>query len=367
MASIGEFLNKDETTDPAEAMKTKIMEAVTDEAKGVKSQIESGADSFKTKLTEAINQASLEIKIQCCEKKPEPKAPEADAPGGSLETRTRNSIAAAEKEGVMADIKADLAKPGQPGSQNIPVGDVAGDLLKPKLDPITKQGSGTTKTTSESPNEGIGNLTKSIDDLTLETVGSVAAMGTVIAGLTGNSKAAQKLAAVTAALKAYQVVSDGIKKISDFRRDLAMQANTAALATNTAAQTAGGGGGGFLSGIASFFGFGAKNGKMGMGYATGGIARGSQGGFPAVLHGTEAVVPLPDGRSIPVEMSGGAGQQNNVTVNVAVDNQGGATSNTGGISGDQAAKLGNAISEAVKKELLNQKRPGGMLSPYGVA
>lgn len=101
------------------------------------------------------------------------------------------------------------------------------------------------------------------------------------------------------------------------------------------------------------------------GYSAGGIARGSQAGYPAMLHGTEAVVPLPNGRSIPVQMSG-AGQENNVTVNVAVDNQGSSTTNTQGDS-DGAERLGLAISEAVKKELLNQKRVGGMLSPYGVA
>lgn len=102
------------------------------------------------------------------------------------------------------------------------------------------------------------------------------------------------------------------------------------------------------------------------GYSAGGIARGSQAGYPAMLHGTEAVVPLPNGRSIPVQMSG-AGQENNVTVNVAVDNQGSSTTSIQQRDGTGAEKLGIAISEAVKKELLNQKRVGGMLSPYGVA
>jgi hypothetical protein len=39
------------------------------------------------------------------------------------------------------------------------------------------------------------------------------------------------------------------------------------------------------------------------GMATGGIAVGPDSGYPMELHGTEAVVPLPDGRSIPVEMT----------------------------------------------------------------
>ena len=37
-------------------------------------------------------------------------------------------------------------------------------------------------------------------------------------------------------------------------------------------------------------------------FDVGGIAEGSTSGFAAVLHGTEAVVPLPDNRSIPVSM-----------------------------------------------------------------
>ena len=37
------------------------------------------------------------------------------------------------------------------------------------------------------------------------------------------------------------------------------------------------------------------------GFAGGGIASGPQSGYQTMLHGTEAVVPLPDGKSIPVE------------------------------------------------------------------
>jgi hypothetical protein len=37
-------------------------------------------------------------------------------------------------------------------------------------------------------------------------------------------------------------------------------------------------------------------------FARGGIARGPESGYPATLHGSEAVVPLPDGRAIPVKI-----------------------------------------------------------------
>jgi hypothetical protein len=99
------------------------------------------------------------------------------------------------------------------------------------------------------------------------------------------------------------------------------------------------------------------------GYATGGIARGANAGYPALLHGTEAVVPLPDGKSIPVSMQG-ASQQNNVTVNVSVDSQGNASTNMQQDSA-QAGNLGQVIARAVQQELQNQKRSGGILSPYG--
>jgi len=103
------------------------------------------------------------------------------------------------------------------------------------------------------------------------------------------------------------------------------------------------------------------------GMATGGIASGSKAGYPMTLHGTEAVVPLPNGKSIPVEMKNGSAQNNNVVVNVSVDSQGRGQTSTESQSGADAGNLGNAIARAVQQELQNQKRSGGILNPYGVA
>ena len=102
------------------------------------------------------------------------------------------------------------------------------------------------------------------------------------------------------------------------------------------------------------------------GYATGGIARGRNAGYPAILHGTEAVVPLPNGNAIPVEMRGN-NQSNNVVVNVNIDGNGNAQQNIAGSDSQQGKNLGNVIAAAVQKELQNQKRSGGILSPYGAA
>ena len=101
-------------------------------------------------------------------------------------------------------------------------------------------------------------------------------------------------------------------------------------------------------------------------YATGGIARGSQAGYPAVLHGTEAVIPMPHG-SIPVEFQGAGGggtQVNNITVNISSDGSS-STQQSGG--GQNMEQLGSLVASAVQDELTNQKRAGGILSPYGSA
>ena len=100
--------------------------------------------------------------------------------------------------------------------------------------------------------------------------------------------------------------------------------------------------------------------------AVGGGLKGPMSGYPVTMHGTEAVVPLPNGKSIPVDMKG-VGQNNNVVVNVSVDSQGRGQTTTESQSGADAGNLGQAIARAVQQELQNQKRSGGILNPYGVA
>ena len=130
-----------------------------------------------------------------------------------------------------------------------------------------------------------------------------------------------------------------------------------------------GGSTGIMESILGMFGLGARSGgvfsagKKIQGYATGGIARGSTSGYPATLHGTEAVVPLPHGGKIPVEMKGEGSTNNNIVVNISTDGQ----SNKKGSSGPDMDKLGGAVAAAVQVELQNQKRSGGILNPYGVA
>jgi hypothetical protein len=89
------------------------------------------------------------------------------------------------------------------------------------------------------------------------------------------------------------------------------------------------------------------------GYQHGGIAR-----EPTYLvgeAGPEAVVPLPDGRSIPVNMSGATG--NNITINVDASGQSTTT-----MDGERGKALGVAIQAAVMETIQREKRPGGVLS-----
>ena len=100
----------------------------------------------------------------------------------------------------------------------------------------------------------------------------------------------------------------------------------------------------------------AKGGITPVYAATGGVFSGSKQGYPAIMHGNEAVVPLPDGKSIPV--SGGMGGTVNVSVNMAT----GETSSTS--NAEDMYQMGTAIAQAVENELEKQQRPGGMLAPY---
>jgi lambda family phage tail tape measure protein len=99
-------------------------------------------------------------------------------------------------------------------------------------------------------------------------------------------------------------------------------------------------------------------------FATGGIINKPTAALIGEGGMNEAVVPLPNGRSIPVDLGkGGAGQMtNNTTVTVNVDNSGGATSD---IQGDDAGKLGQAIDGAIRKVIMEERRSGGLLYTGG--
>ena len=91
--------------------------------------------------------------------------------------------------------------------------------------------------------------------------------------------------------------------------------------------------GGFLSDAAGYL----------PSFSGGGIASGPSSGYPAILHGTEAVVPLGGGRSIPVEMKGGGGGVN-MTFNLS-----GLTDRTD--KRQLAREIGNMIQQEMARSI----------------
>lgn len=95
-------------------------------------------------------------------------------------------------------------------------------------------------------------------------------------------------------------------------------------------------------------------------YARGGIANSPQLSIFGEGSTPEAYVPLPDGRRIPVNMKGGGNSSNNVSVSVNINQSTGETDVQSQSMFGQ--KLGVAIQNAVKQELIMQRRPGGYLT-----
>ena len=135
--------------------------------------------------------------------------------------------------------------------------------------------------------------------------------------------------------------------------------------------------GGWLSGlpstIAGIFGF-ANGGVMTdygplklNKYSKGGIADSPQLALYGEGRKNEAYVPLPDNRSIPVTLNGGAGGDN-VSFNITVNDNSTITSSQEGESSNKERQQGyqdfsKLIAQKVREEMVNQKRPGGLL--YG--
>lgn len=94
-------------------------------------------------------------------------------------------------------------------------------------------------------------------------------------------------------------------------------------------------------------------------YAMGGIANSPQLAMFGEGSTPEAYVPLPDGRSIPVTMKGGGGQ--NVEINITVHQSGGESSSARGDIAGAYKQMGDRLKAVVREELAAQRRPGGML------
>ena len=96
-------------------------------------------------------------------------------------------------------------------------------------------------------------------------------------------------------------------------------------------------------------------------FANGGMVTGPTLGLVGEGRYNEAIIPLPDGKSVPVQLSGGAGGNaapinTNIVVNVK---NGQAESQTSGSQGNQLAR---ELEGAVRQVILKESRPGGLIS-----
>jgi hypothetical protein len=104
-----------------------------------------------------------------------------------------------------------------------------------------------------------------------------------------------------------------------------------------------GGGGGFYSGVK---------------FANGGVVTGPTLGLVGEGRFNEAIVPLPNGKSIPVDLGDGAG--NNISTNIVINVSNGQAQSS--MTGGGASDFGRKMEGAVKQVIVNELRPGGVLA-----
>lgn len=94
-------------------------------------------------------------------------------------------------------------------------------------------------------------------------------------------------------------------------------------------------------------------------YANGTIARRPELALIGEGSRNEAIVPLPNNRSIPVDLKGQSGNNNsNVSITINSDGSSDVESDN---SGEKGAELARVMTIAIKKQLMTEQRPGGLL------
>lgn len=98
-------------------------------------------------------------------------------------------------------------------------------------------------------------------------------------------------------------------------------------------------------------------------YARGGIANSPQLALYGEGSMNEAFVPLPDGRTIPVTLTGSVGSGTNVYMNITVNGDGSNSVDTKAASDESVWRnIATRVTGVVRDELVVQKRPGGILA-----
>ncbi len=346
----------------AQKMASAITTAINDPNSGVQNQAKTGITAGAAVLKQEIKNAlsSTRVKLECCEQKPVPPpstpgVPDAGSPEETLASKTMKGINAAMKETELEEVRAAIPETSRAVAIENGIAD-AGNVAGMGMD-----GAGP-KLTLPEPTKGFFS----------KLFGKEGSLGKMFGNLFGEGGSLGKL---------FNSFKGGFSGIFDNLLGSFGSMFGDLFGSIGSLFGGGAGGGGLLSGLASMipgigpilggamslFGFKnggiMNNGSKVSGYATGGIADGPNSGHLAMLHGREAVVPLPNGNSIPVQMNGNGGMQNNnVTVNVSTDGQVQSSSN-----GAMGENLGQVIAAAVQKELHNQKRAGGILNKHGAA
>jgi len=95
-------------------------------------------------------------------------------------------------------------------------------------------------------------------------------------------------------------------------------------------------------------------------FANGGIVTGPTLGLVGEGRYNEAVIPLPDGKSVPVDLGGVmGGMGGEISTNIVINVNNGQMQSEGG---GNASSLGRKMEGAVKQVIVNELRPGGVLA-----
>jgi hypothetical protein len=209
-----------------------------------------------------------------------------------------------------------------------------------------------------------------------------------IASSIGNSFGEAFKGIITGSMTAQQALAGMFQSIADSFADMAgqmiaefMRMQALGLLETIFGAVAGGlGGGGANLGPNSAAVFGTNSADMmkyaplPIGYANGGIA---PGGFTAFANGgmvtgptmglvgegryNEAIIPLPDGKSVPVQLAGGAGgNAAPINTSIVVNVKNGQADSQ--MSGNQGNQLARELEGAVRQVILKESRPGGLIS-----
>jgi len=95
-------------------------------------------------------------------------------------------------------------------------------------------------------------------------------------------------------------------------------------------------------------------------FASGGIVQGPTLGLVGEGRYNEAIIPLPDGKSVPVQLAGGSeGTSAPINTNIVVNVKNGQSDSQ--VTGNQGNQLGREIEGAVRQVILKEIRPGGII------